>query len=375
MVLPLFPLMELHHRMSIIGKYQGIRIADVNLDDTDDESFLEMTIEALKLIEEHDPHRFRRVRRHVKWIVNSELLALGRYQRIFRVCYMDFLNYGAGENTPRDTVRFASTVVHEATHGHVFSRHIAYTRRLRIRIERLCRLEQKRFVGHLEGDWLVELKDELKFDPQPWIDSWQQKIWNRFKDLFKRIQLSRMVELETKATSAFEAEDYQQALEHYEQACELREKIYGDDDSDVWVGRLYKANILAELGRTDEAESIYNKALQFLTEKLGEGHKDSLMAKQSLAVHLYDQDRFEESERLHREVIQTREQSIGAEHISTLTTKYSLAVLLDTIDRREEAMQLCQNIVNVAEKQQLKESSVYSQAQERLEQLKEEKDG
>ena len=45
---------------------------------------------------------------------------------------------------------YAATLVHEATHGAIYSRYIGHTRRNRLRIERLCHTETLRFLRRLD---------------------------------------------------------------------------------------------------------------------------------------------------------------------------------------------------------------------------------
>ncbi|MEM6821060.1 MAG: tetratricopeptide repeat protein [Verrucomicrobiota bacterium] len=343
--LPLIPFIELNHRLGELGQYRGIRITDVNLDDSDDALFLDMVTEALKLIEKNDLRRFERVCRHVNWIVNSELLSLGRYQRIFRVCYLDFLGYGVAEEREKNVVRLALTIIHEATHGHIFAKHVAYTKSLRIRIERLCRLEEERFLEKLDRRWKEELSEELKFDPRPWIDSWQQKISERFRSMLKRIDWSRIINVESRALAAKEVGNHRESLELFEKAYQLRERDQGRSHPDVWMSRLSIAGALMSLERYSEAETIYQHILSLQKDQLGELHEDTLVTKQNLGVLFYEIERYAEAEQLHREVIAARESQFGKNHSSTLNSVYSLGVLLKEMGRCNEAVLLFERVI------------------------------
>lgn len=169
--------------------YRGIRLIDSNFDDSDDDLFLTKTQRALDLIHKRDPLRFNRVRREVKWVVNSELPTLGMYRRPGRVCYVDFGRWNFDEHPEWSLRDLASTIVHEATHGHLHSKYIAHTKAVRIRVERVCWRAEMRFLNHLNDRWADELKRD--FDATPWIEYYELGLLEKFDRYHKRVEESQ----------------------------------------------------------------------------------------------------------------------------------------------------------------------------------------
>jgi hypothetical protein len=240
-----------------IGEYEGIRICDFAGEPHLHEEFLARTIEALDLLKDLDPRRFRRVLRYVPYIAHVRSAELserrGAYDVSLRVCYVCAADYtadagdasspavettadsGAGEgfdaersaleyqartdeyrrrvaeydarqlvhdslpaegeewlreqealsreyqalereylilSPPFEVIDYAASLIHEATHGLLEARRIAYTRRSCLRIERLCLLEERRFIARhwpWNSDWLPkEPKAEWYLNDRDW---------------------------------------------------------------------------------------------------------------------------------------------------------------------------------------------------------------
>src|SRR5438045_3803167 len=74
---------------SEVARFDGIIISDPN----ENVAFHDTVLAALKLIKDLDPRRFRRIRRHIKWVVNVMLAHGGaRYSCPTRTCKIDFEN-------------------------------------------------------------------------------------------------------------------------------------------------------------------------------------------------------------------------------------------------------------------------------------------
>src|SRR6266404_7788327 len=113
------------------------------------DSFTKTIQSSLRLIQEQDPRRYARVKQHIAWIVNQVNSALGaQYQPSIRTVFTQF---DEARDLSADVVIafYACIVVHEATHGVIESRGIKMSEVTRMRIERLCTLEQNRFASRL----------------------------------------------------------------------------------------------------------------------------------------------------------------------------------------------------------------------------------
>lgn len=154
--------------------------------------FLRHTVAALRLIQSMDPRRFRRVQREIAVISAAPGLSFASYGRPGRRCRVDFacVDTDLWQQEPEWYHWFYATVlVHEATHGAIYSRHVQYTPKLRARIERLCCAEARRFATRADREdrqWSDALVPE--FDERKWYESWHLTRWQRTKRLFARLR-------------------------------------------------------------------------------------------------------------------------------------------------------------------------------------------
>ena len=84
------------------------------------------------------------------------------------------------------------------------------------------------------------------------------------------------------------------------------------------------------MGKYEEAEPLYRRALAGREAALGAEHPDTLMSVNNLAVLLKDMGKYEEAEPLYRRALAGQEAALGAEHPDTLSSVNNLAILLRT---------------------------------------------
>ena len=164
-----------------------------------DEPFVQATRAALKLIERYDPRRFRVVEQEFGLIVNQHMASDAAYQRSTRQCKVSFTSYWVDEggNFCADPqakhyewylARYASMLVHESTHGKLDSLHFPYTKKTRVRIERICVSEQRRFLARLPQDSYDLHTIVSPFDVQRWEALWNMGYWERFKRIMQSVR-------------------------------------------------------------------------------------------------------------------------------------------------------------------------------------------
>jgi len=86
-------------------------------------------------------------------------------------------------NIPKSAIYYASTLVHEATHGLFYARGIPYNSKLRTRIEQICHEEEHRFLNHLglTAESLAKLKNLRRFDAEAYQKQWSSTFFQRFR--------------------------------------------------------------------------------------------------------------------------------------------------------------------------------------------------
>jgi hypothetical protein len=166
-------------------EYGGVRISEGGLRRSDS-FFVECTKDALKLVETHDPRRFRRIQREVRFIANRPGAMLGFYDATNRLCGINFTcleEWASGWLSPEYRGRdeylwfiayYAATIIHEATHGTIASGGMPYLPATRVRIERLCTREEQRFAARLPQDRYDFANDLIEpFDEKRWYPYWK----------------------------------------------------------------------------------------------------------------------------------------------------------------------------------------------------------
>lgn len=154
-------------RVSRVGQVDGIVICDLTARDLAKSTFLQPTVEALELIRKFDPRRYRRVVRNLKYIVNRPMINSASFESARRMCNIDY-NKAFTEATPWKPYRFACLLIHESTHGRLMATGLPYNDKTWERTERLCWLEEYRFIRRVDGGWADLFHHPKKFNAEYW---------------------------------------------------------------------------------------------------------------------------------------------------------------------------------------------------------------
>lgn len=186
-------------------KTEVARFGDIILADIQQKSphFKTTLLASLQLIEDCDERRFRRIQRHIKWIVNIALgLDIGaNYDFASQTCSIDFI-----EPRPEDikpwykifyAAEYAKVLIHEATHGLLISRGIPYNSEFRARVEEICVLEENRFIRRAakrardfsdEDSIMVMENLESEFNAAIWEPVWNASAWQNIRSTWNKVK-------------------------------------------------------------------------------------------------------------------------------------------------------------------------------------------
>ena len=152
-------------RKTVVTEYKGVSICHSALHLWCNDEFTTMVGRALRLVEQTDSLRFARIGRFVRYVRPTALLGetAAQYVRFSKLCLMDWRKIRCPDDPNLTVLSSAIVLVHEATHGQLFSRGVRHTRARRSPIERLCVLEEARFIRHLDpvlsDAWLQVSRD------------------------------------------------------------------------------------------------------------------------------------------------------------------------------------------------------------------------
>lgn len=154
------------------AEYAGIQL--ISLVETADADWIFARIrDALRLVQDVDARRFMRVQRHVSTIVIVETGGASYLPEI-RGCFLETAMLY------RDPLSLAAELVHESTHGHLYTKGFRYTERTRSREELICVDETVRFLSRtpsgaeLAEQLRLQVERELSLD-HPWFSSKRQR--------------------------------------------------------------------------------------------------------------------------------------------------------------------------------------------------------
>ena len=174
-------------RDNTIATYEGIRLCNLSSEKRDAVEFVDSTTKALDLVRQNDVRRFRRIQRFISYVVNRELISGGNYDERLRVCNVDFTFFKVREDLEWYLLQYAGLLVHESTHGLIAVRGIPYNMKTRMRVERLCKEEEKRFFMKISSPWKVD--DLFREDDERWLKQYWG-FWSRMGLRWKRAKES-----------------------------------------------------------------------------------------------------------------------------------------------------------------------------------------
>ena len=153
------PIERILCRVGERASFDNVRIADLNDGKlATDDSAVRIVIDALRLIKESDPRRWRRLRSEVKWILLVPTTGWSGYTRVSRTCCFD-LRAAILRGCPHEHLAeiLACVLVHESTHGVLCRKGVDQTPKSYHRVELLCCKEMDRFAvrcGSPFRDWV-----------------------------------------------------------------------------------------------------------------------------------------------------------------------------------------------------------------------------
>ncbi|KAH7134383.1 hypothetical protein EDB81DRAFT_844943 [Dactylonectria macrodidyma] len=148
----------------------------------------------------------------------------------------------------------------------------------------------------------------------------------------------------------------QRLLPHAERCAEwMRDAL---SDAGVWyisdelvIGSLHMLGMLySDQGKFQEAEEMYERALEGTEEVLGPDHTSTLDTVHNLGNLYLDQGKFKRAEEMYERALEGHEKALGRHHISTLSTVHSLGSLYRGQGKLKEAEEMYERALEGYEK-------------------------
>ncbi len=170
-------------RSSKISTFDGINISNL----TSGNKFFEKSIvPSLELIKRLSPGQYNVVKKEIKWLVNSNLLIdVGQYRKESKLCVIKYIYLS--DDIDFNVAFYSGVIVHEATHGALFSKNIDYSGEKRVLHERICTFEENKFYQKVELEYPA-YKGLLvhEFKAENWSESWEISQWKVIYYILKK---------------------------------------------------------------------------------------------------------------------------------------------------------------------------------------------
>ncbi len=156
--------------------------------------------------------------------------------------------------------------------------------------------------------------------------------------------------LDAHATILWKMGRYDEAEPLYRRALAIGEKTLGPNHPDVATRLNNLALLLSAQGKYAEAEPLYRRALAIGEKTLGPNHPDVATRLNNLAGLLQDQGNYNDAEPLYRRAIEIQEKTLGINHPDVASSLNNLATLLHAHDNYYDAEPLYRRALTINEK-------------------------
>ncbi|KAH7132768.1 acyl transferase/acyl hydrolase/lysophospholipase, partial [Dactylonectria macrodidyma] len=148
----------------------------------------------------------------------------------------------------------------------------------------------------------------------------------------------------------------QRLLPHAERCAEWMRRALSDVvvwyiSDELVTGSLHMLGMLySDQGKFQEAEEIYERALEGYEKTLGPHHTSTLNTVNNLGLLYLDQGKFKEAEEMYERALEGREKALGPQHTSTLSRVNNLGNLYNVQGKLKEAEEMYERALEGREK-------------------------
>ena len=144
--------------------------------------------------------------------------------------------------------------------------------------------------------------------------------------------------------------NYEKALEYYDNALEVRERILGSDHPDTAVTYNNIALVYQAQGEYKKALEYYGKVLEVRERVLGRGHPDTATTYNNMAGVYKEQGEYEKALEYYEKALDVKERALGSDHPSTATMYNNMAGVYQEQGEYEKALEYYNKALEVSER-------------------------
>ncbi|TFH47271.1 MAG: tetratricopeptide repeat protein [ANME-2 cluster archaeon] len=143
---------------------------------------------------------------------------------------------------------------------------------------------------------------------------------------------------------------FEEAESLFNRALDISEKVLESDHPDVANILNNLANLYKDLGKYENAELLYTRALDIREKALGLDHPEVATILNNLAVLYHQQGKYEDAEPLHNRALNIREKALGPDHPKVANSLNNLAAHYHQQLKYDDAEPLYERALDISEK-------------------------
>ena len=144
--------------------------------------------------------------------------------------------------------------------------------------------------------------------------------------------------------------NYEKALEYYEKALAIREKVLGKEHPDTAITYNNVAGVYDAQGNYDKALEYFEKALVIKEKVLGKAHPGTATTYNNMASVYNNQGNYDKALKYYEKALLIVEKLLGKEHPYTATTYNNMAGVYDAQGNYEKALEYYEKDLVISEK-------------------------
>lgn len=151
-------------------------------------------------------------------------------------------------------------------------------------------------------------------------------------------------------TIYWEKGEFERAVDYFEQAIEISERVTGPDHPNTAITLYNLASLYLQIGRKEEGRALLERTYSIFERSLGPDHPDLVMAITGLASVDLAQGKYEQARRRYERALSLSESSVGKEHVVTALLLTNLGIVDFAQGKYEQAVTHHQRALEIREK-------------------------